>query len=116
MVAVVITGFAFVDDTDLLHAAAHPQVPGATLIPQMQQVLDMWEGLLRATGGALLDDKSYWYLIDFKFVQGRWKYRSKQDVPGDIDLKVVDSCGQPLPDREVLTRLEPSEARETLCV
>jgi hypothetical protein len=79
----------------------------------MQRVVDMWEGLLRVTGGALRDDKSYWYLLDFKFHQGWWKYKSKKELPGDIDIKVVDSRGRP---RKKLTRLEPSEARETLGV
>jgi hypothetical protein len=59
MTAIVIAGFAFVDDANLLHAGAHPNVTGVSLIPQMQRVLDMWEGLLQATGGALRDDKSY---------------------------------------------------------
>jgi hypothetical protein len=89
--AIVLAGFAFVNDTDLLHAAPHPATPAATLVPQMQQVVDTWEGLLRATGGALRDDKSYWYLLDYRFHQGRWKYKNKQDLPGDIDIKVVDA-------------------------
>jgi hypothetical protein len=113
--AIVLAGFAFVDDTDLLHAAPHPATPVATLVPQMQRLVDTWEGLLRATGGALRR-KSYWYFLDFKFHQGRWKYKNKQELPGDIDINVVDSRGRPRPDRETLTRLEPSEARETLGV
>jgi hypothetical protein len=40
MTAIVIAGFAFVDDADLLHASAHPNVTGVSLIPQMQWVLD----------------------------------------------------------------------------
>jgi hypothetical protein len=31
----------------------------------MQHMLDHWEGGLRATGGALVTEKSYWYTIDF---------------------------------------------------
>jgi hypothetical protein len=68
---IVLAGFAFVDDTDLLHVAPHSLSTAADLIPQMQEVVDTWEGLLRATGGALQDDKSYWYLLDYKFQQGR---------------------------------------------
>jgi hypothetical protein len=75
----------------------------ADLIPQMHAVVDTWEGLVRATGGALRDDKSYWYLLDYKFQQGRWKYRSKQELKGDIDIKVVDSRRIPHPTREILT-------------
>jgi hypothetical protein len=114
--SIVLAGFAFVDNTDLLHVAPHPSTPAETLIPQMQQVVDTWEGLLRATGGALRDDKSYWHLLDYKFQQGGWKYKTKTELPGDIDIKVVDARGSPRPARETLTRLEPLEARETLGV
>jgi hypothetical protein len=116
MMAIVIAGIAFVDDTDLLHAVTHPNMPGSLLIPQMQRVVDTWEGLLRATGGALRDEKLYCYLIEFKFQQGRWKYRSKQELSGGLDMNVVDSRSELRPLRVPLTRLEPSEARETLGV
>jgi hypothetical protein len=82
----------------------------------MQKVHDTWEGLLRATGGALRDDKSYWYLLDYQFRGGVWKYRCIEDMPGNIEVNVVNRRGAPLPEREVLDRLEPSEARETLGV
>jgi hypothetical protein len=114
--AIVLAGFAFVDDTNLLHATPHPSTPAGTLIPQMQQVVDTWEGLLRATSGALRDDKSFWYLLDYKFQQGGWKYKTKTELPRNINIKVVDTRGSPRPARETLTRLEPSEARETLGV
>jgi hypothetical protein len=52
--AIVLAGFAFVDDIDLLHVAPHSLSTAADLIPQMQDVVDTWEDrLLRATGGAL---------------------------------------------------------------
>jgi hypothetical protein len=114
--SVVLAGYAFVDDTDIIHAAPGVYTKGEELVPQMQCVLDTWEGLLRATGGALRDDKSYWYLLDYIFRGGVWKYRSIEDMPGDIDVNVVDRRGAPLPAREVLGRLEPSEARQTLGV
>jgi hypothetical protein len=114
--AIVLTGFAFVDDMDLLHAAPNSSSRAEDLIPQMKKVMDTCEGLLHATGGALRDDKSYWYFLDYKFQQGCWKYKTKQDIPVDIDIKVVDARGNTLPTREILTRLEPSEACETLGV
>jgi hypothetical protein len=79
-----------VNDTDILHAAASVHSKGESLVPQMQCILNVWEGLLRATGGALRDNKSYWYLLDYQFCQGVWKYRSIADMPGDISVKVVD--------------------------
>jgi hypothetical protein len=36
MTSIVIVGFAFVNDTDLLHTAPFPQMDGLLLIPQMQ--------------------------------------------------------------------------------
>ena len=54
--------------------------------------------------------KSYWYLLDFTWQNGSWRYRTKTDMPGDITIKGVDEV------RVALERLEPSEARETLGV
>jgi hypothetical protein len=68
--SVVLAGYWFVDDTDIIHAAAGVHTKGKEIAPQMQKVLDTWEGLLRATGGALRDDKSYWYLLDYQFRGG----------------------------------------------
>ena len=31
-------------------------------------VVDTWEGILRATGGELQPDKSYWYIIDYQHI------------------------------------------------
>jgi hypothetical protein len=36
----------------------------------MQQALDLWEGGIRATGGAIVPEKSHWDLIDFKWQRG----------------------------------------------
>jgi hypothetical protein len=99
--AIVLADVAFVDDTNLLHAAPHPSTPAITLRPQMQRVVDIWEGLLHAIGGALRDNKSYWYLLDYKFHQGRWKSKSKKDLPGNIDIKVVDARGRRRPQRKI---------------
>ena len=100
--------FAFVDDTDVVHSARTSSTPGEEVIPEMQEVVDRWEGGLRATGGALVPSKSYWYLIDFKWRNGKWLYRSRQEMPGDIHIRDSDDS------QVLLTRLEPSKARETL--
>ena len=76
----------------------------------MQDVVDHWEGGLRATGGALCVDKSFWYLIDFVWENNQWTYSSKEQQPGELDVRRVS--GQ----REHLLCLEPSEAKETLGV
>ncbi len=58
-----LTGFAFVDDTDL--CVTHPSNNILQVASHMQGSVTSWEGLLRATGGALVPDKCFWYLIDF---------------------------------------------------
>jgi hypothetical protein len=49
--------YAFVDNTDLVHTRPGDDVEGVELIPEMQEVVDHWEGGLRATGGALVPSR-----------------------------------------------------------
>jgi hypothetical protein len=102
--------YAFVDDTDLVHAPV--QDIGLTgLVEEMQAVVDTWEGGLRASGGALVPDKSYWYLIHFTFQNNRWRYESIDENPARITIRDVSGLT-----RVELDRLEVFEARETLGV
>jgi hypothetical protein len=84
---------AFVDDTDLVHSGADNLTDGATLIVEMQNVLDHWDGMLRATGGALKKSKSYWYLLDYERRNGRWNYKSIESLPGNISLFNDETLG-----------------------
>ena len=63
--------YALVDDTDLVHASDTDSPTDdfgmADLVTEMQSVVNTWEGGLRASGGALVPSKSYWYLIHFQF-------------------------------------------------
>jgi hypothetical protein len=105
LVAIYVVSFAFVDDTDVVHGGKDVNTKGEEI-----RVVDCWEGSVRATGGALVPAKSYWYLLDFKWIRGAWRYRSKEAMPGEITIRGVDGV------RVTLERLEPSEARETLGV
>jgi hypothetical protein len=58
------SGYAFVDDTDLIITSQNPDDTDADVAIRMQQALDLWEGGIRATGGAIVPEN--WYLIDFK--------------------------------------------------
>jgi hypothetical protein len=75
--------FAFVDDTDLVHSSEYAsneyESEVEQLIEEMQSVVDTWEGGLRASGGALVPSKSYWYLIHFKFLNNQWKHYYSRD-------------------------------------
>ena len=64
--------YAFVDDTDIVHTAQDVYTTGEDIMRQMQTVIDHWEGGLRATGGAIVPKKSYWYLIDWIWERGKW--------------------------------------------
>jgi hypothetical protein len=102
--------FTFVDDTDTIHTPSTPDATVQSLMSEMQNVLNHWEGGLRATGGALFPDKCYWYCISFKWdtVQMKWKYENIKDRPGNLQIRNPDGNYQ------TLERCEVSEARETL--
>jgi hypothetical protein len=79
--------YTYVDDTDLIHH--NKDINPNSIIPDIQRMLDHWAGGLRATGGALVPSKSYWYGIDFKWNQKKlnWEYKSIADLPGSLILR-----------------------------
>ena len=93
---------AFVDDTDLFFTARTPTEPGEALFTPIQKMLDHWNGYLRATGGALVPSKSFWYLIDFKWDGEDYQYRTIQEMPGNITMCDIDGIAI-----TQLTRHEP---------
>ena len=87
------------------------ECPATQLLASMQASLDLWEGGLRATGGALVPDKSHWYFVLFRWNrQGKFRYATPQEVPAVLLVRGPD--GQ----RKSLERLHPSDARRTLGV
>jgi hypothetical protein len=103
-----IVGFAFVDDKDLLRASRPGEQTYEEVAQDMQQGLDLWEGLLKATGGALVPEKSYWYLIDFEWRNGMWKYKTTEETQFDLTVRDKDEI------QHVLSRLPVNEARRSL--
>ncbi len=81
------------------------------LITEMQAVVDTWEGGLRASGGALVPAKSYWYLIDWVWEQGKWNYATQVDISGNLTIR--DTYGSK---QVILKRYNPDFAKETLGV
>ena len=56
----------------------------------------MWGGgALRATGEDLRPDTSYWCMIDYQHTGNRWIYRSMNQSPGEITVKVTYDSRQP---------------------
>jgi hypothetical protein len=104
--------YTFVDDSDVVHSRYDTDMnedinlETTALINEMQQVVDTWEGGLRASGGALVPSKSYWYLLHFIFEQNKWRYASIEETPGDIKIRDITGI-----ERVPLERLEATEAR-----
>ena len=108
---IAIAGFAFVDDTDVIHTADDPYESVTRTLHKAQQAITTWEGLIRSTGGAIGtedDMKAFWYMLDFKFENGKWRYTKKQEQSGRIKATNLDG------EWAEICRLEPSQARETL--
>jgi Reverse transcriptase (RNA-dependent DNA polymerase). len=63
---ITLSGFAYVDDTDLL------QINNAVeeVIRHMQKKLDEWCEVIGVTGGILSPSKCWWYLVTFEYVAG----------------------------------------------
>ena len=80
-------GYSFVDDTDLIQSAVHRDDLEETVTTNMQKALDTWEGALRATGGAIVPEKSFWYLIGFQWTEGKWQYKDEQMAPATLLVK-----------------------------
>jgi hypothetical protein len=96
--------YAFVDDTDIIHAAASTSVKG-----DARNTRSMGRTPASNRRRSCFK-KSYWYAIDFKWTGSAWKYRTIADMPGNILITGVDG------ERVVQTRYNPDVAKETLGV
>lgn len=95
---------AFVDDTDLIAGAGSvaldEDIRGLT-----QEQLQQWERILRVTGGALVPEKSFFWMMNF--VKGKLVVRSEASP-----LTVVDCSGTP----GLVPYVSVGEAKKTLGV
>jgi len=103
-----LAGLASVDDMDLIANDTSNEVNKVS--EQMQQSLSTWHGLLQATGGELVPEKCFWYLIDFKWNNNKWQYKCVHELPGQLLVKQYPNGHITIP------RLEPNKARWTLGV
>jgi len=63
-------GYSFVDDTDIIETS-FPNESWESLFERTQKGLELWECLLRTTGGAIEPSKSHWVRISHKWKNGR---------------------------------------------
>lgn len=104
-------GFSFVDDNDLLEGGKGTEnYSTEELIARSQTTLNLYEGGLRATGGALEPSKSFWYLIEFDPDSDKPAYLPATD--DQSPLTVLDAQGI----RQTLQRLAPDQSERTLGV
>jgi len=96
-------GFGFVDDVDL--CIMIPKGNGEQVVHKMQQSINMWAGLLRAMGGALVPKKCFWYYIHNTWKNCKWQYVPN---PTTHAMVVPNDNNAPIP--------TPVEARRTLGV
>ena len=86
-IALVLIGFLFVDDTDLV-VLADKDEPDTSVYSRLQGAINFWNGILRVTGGALKPAKCYWYFARFKWHKGQWELTD--DVPPPISIQTDD--------------------------
>lgn len=102
-------GFAFVDDADIVQTGHMGESTGS-LIRKAQEELNLWEELIKATGGAIVPDKSDYTAINFKWdTEGNWTYEKPSRR---VHLEVKDDEGN----KQKLTHTPASQARRTLGV
>jgi hypothetical protein len=101
-----LSGFLFVDDTDLLAVASDHSVLPATIIARLQSTVNAWYGGLHASGGALKPEKCSWGLASFYWDRyGKWHYATTVSQPGHISIaQTLDGSRIPI------HRHSPSEA------
>jgi hypothetical protein len=109
--SIALCGFLFVDDADLLFTAPTTHQRGEEIAESAQRHLDEWEGLIRATGGALVPSKSFWYLVDFQWDGTDWIYWDTADMPASISVRNTAGTAY-----EELTCKNPNESEVTLGV
>jgi hypothetical protein len=99
-------GYAFVDDTDLIQSQLQENPDQARRY--LQEAIDTWEASLKATCGAIVPEKTVWWLVSFTWTGNSWSYAGIQDAPGDLYVNDISNT------RKVVQRLEPHQAYETL--
>ena len=65
-------GFSYVDDCDLISDGNNI----TEVHTKLQTMLELWDELMEVNGAAIAPDKCWWYLIDFVWTGGQWKYKN----------------------------------------
>ena len=79
------------------------------LLIKAQAQMDLWESGIRSTGGGIAGDKTDFSVINYKWHEGKWKYKEKSP-------ETTMTVNNPNGPRERLKQLKVSKARRTLGV
>ena len=101
-------GFAFVDDTDTIQTVPH-RTTTEELVKLTQEELDLWETLIRSTGGAIVGEKSDYTVINWVWRNGKPYY---EPIKSETVMTVRNEHGE----KETLEHLPTHTARRTLGV
>ena len=97
----------FVDDADLF-VTALPASTHTEFLTRIQSTVNHWTGGLRATGGAIRQEKSYWFLLEYNQTKWQPTYLSNAQAPGNILLPDEQGLYRTIP------RKEPHQSEVTL--
>lgn len=103
-----IVGCMFVDDANYLQSDVSNKVE--TVVRKTQESQTYLRGLINSTGGALNPAKSFFWLIDFKWTNGVWKFSTNKQQPAEI--QVADQHNNMI----ALPRYETNQAQRVLGV
>ena len=78
--------FLFVDDRDLFVMACYLEESSDSITAHTQEGSLTWHGALDVSGGALKQEKCYWSLVDFRWINGMWRYVTSQEAPTSISI------------------------------
>ena len=81
-----IAAIMYVDDTDILISATHSTERIENIIQRAQKSVHIWRQGVMQTGGALRPEKCKWFLINFEWKNGKWKYCTSRANRANIYL------------------------------
>ena len=62
----------------------------------MQKAVDLWEESMKTTGGAILPNKCYRYVVDFKWKDLEWDYVTSSELPAILTVEDTNGIQQPM--------------------
>ena len=96
LIALILVCFMWVDDNSHQQTARSVEESGEDVVDETQSGLDYWVGFLTTTGGAINPDKSYWYLLDYRWTGTQWVYRKAREMEGGLTAPNPEGIVLPL--------------------